>query len=292
MGFRVVVIKSRCKLEFRLNSLIIRGEQERHIFVNEINTLIVADTAVSLTAALLCELTRRNIKVIFCDEKCNPCSELLPYYGTVNTSKKYKMQTEWSDRIKSEIWQSIVRRKISEQASVLLSAGFADQAQTLTGYAQEVQPDDATNREGHAAKVYFNCILGEYNSRRTGGFLNGCLNYGYAVVLSACNREIVACGYCTQMGIHHKNEFNDFNFGCDLMEPLRPVVDRRALSIEDGDIDFKRKMADILNAEVMHGGKRTTLDVAIRDYARSVIAALNENDPSRVIFPKVGSNEL
>ena len=72
MGFRVVVIKSRCKLEFRLDRLIIRGEQERHVFIGEINTLIVQSTAVSLTAALLCELMRRNIKVIFCDEKCNP----------------------------------------------------------------------------------------------------------------------------------------------------------------------------------------------------------------------------
>lgn len=292
MGFRVVVIKSRCKLEFRLNSLIIRGEQEKHIFVNEINTLIIYSTAVSLTAALLCELTRRNIKVIFCDEKCNPCSELMPYYGTVNTSKKYKTQAMWDDNIKSEVWQKIVQRKISAQMSVLLASGFVKQAQMLSTYAEEVQPDDSTNREGHAAKVYFNCILGENNSRKLGGFLNGCLNYGYAVVLSACNREIVACGYCTQMGIHHKNEFNDFNFGCDLMEPLRPLVDRQALLIEDGDEDFKRKMADILNIDIICGGRRTTLDVAIRDYVRSVIAALNEGDSSHVIFPEVELNEL
>ena len=286
------MIKSRCKLEFRLNSLIIRGEQEKHIFVNEINTLIVYSTAVSLTAALLCELTRRNIKVIFCDEKCNPCSELMPYYGTVNTSKKYKTQAMWDDNIKSEVWQKIVQRKISAQMSVLLASGFVKQAQMLSTYAEEVQPDDSTNREGHAAKVYFNCILGENNSRKLGGFLNGCLNYGYAVVLSACNREIVACGYCTQMGIHHKNEFNDFNFGCDLMEPLRPLVDRQALLIEDGDEDFKRKMADILNIDIICGGRRTTLDVAIRDYVRSVIAALNEGDSSHVIFPEVELNEL
>lgn len=292
MGFRVVVVKSRCKLEFRLNSLIIRGEQEKRIFIGEINTLIIQSTAVSLTAALLCELMRRNIKVIFCDEKCNPCSELLPYYGTVNTSKRYKIQSEWNDYIKSEIWQKIIRQKISAQMSVLLSLGFSKQAQMLSEYIDEVQLGDVTNREGHSAKVYFNCILGENNSRQSGGFLNGCLNYGYAVVLSACNREIVACGYCTQLGIHHINEFNEFNFGCDLMEPLRPIVDRRALTIQEGDIDFKRTMADTLNIDIVSGGKRTTLDVAIRDYVRSVIAALNEGDPSLIIFPEEELNEL
>ena len=126
------------------------------------------------------------------------------------------------------------------------------------------------------------------NTRQSGGFLNGCLNYGYAVILSACNREIVAAGYCTQLGIHHINEFNEFNFGCDLMEPLRPVADSRALSLEPGDPEFKRNMADILNLEVISEGKRTTLDVAIRNYVRSAIAALGEGDPSRICFPEGG----
>ena len=72
MGFRIVVINSRCKLETRLNYLVVRGESEKKIFINEINTLIVQSTAVSLTVALLSVLVENNIKVIFCDEKCNP----------------------------------------------------------------------------------------------------------------------------------------------------------------------------------------------------------------------------
>lgn len=55
MGFRTVIIKNRAKLEVRLNSLIVRGEQEKEVFLEEINTLIVQSTAVSLTASLLCE---------------------------------------------------------------------------------------------------------------------------------------------------------------------------------------------------------------------------------------------
>lgn len=288
MGFRTVVIKSRCKLESRLNSLVIRGEQERRVFLGEINTLIVQSTAVSLTASLLCELMRRNIKVIFCDEKSQPNSELLPYYGTGNTAKRYRAQAEWKETAKAEVWRCVIRRKILAQRDVLLARGFAERAAMLEEYAANVMPNDGTNREGHAAKVYFNCILGEGNTRQSGGFLNGCLNYGYAVILSACNREIVAAGYCTQLGIHHINEFNEFNFGCDLMEPLRPLADSRALSLEAGDPEFKRKMADLLNLEVLSEGKRTTLDVAIRNYVRSVIAALGEEDPSRVCFPEGG----
>lgn len=84
MGFRTVIVNSRAKLEFRLNFMIVRGENEKKIFIDEINTLIIQSTAVSLTAALLSELIRSGVKVIFCDEKLNPCSELAPYCRTTN----------------------------------------------------------------------------------------------------------------------------------------------------------------------------------------------------------------
>ena len=293
MGFRTVIIKNRAKLEVRLNSLIVRGEQEKKVFLDEINTLIIQSTAVSLTASLLCELTKRNIKVIFCDEKHNPQSELLPYYGAHNSSKRYKEQIGWSNAAKAKVWREIVKKKIEEQSQHLLDAGFWEQAELLQSYFTEVQDNDISNREGHAAKVYFNCLLGAGNSRKAGGFVNGCLNYGYAVLLSAFNREIVASGYLTQLGIWHENEFNEFNLACDLMEPFRVVVDRTAMALEEGDKDFKKKMANILNYQTLIDGKNTTLDLAIRQYTRSVFHALEEQDENLLLFPeKITRDEL
>ena len=143
------------------------------------------------------------------------------------------------------------------------------------------------------AKVYFNCFLGLGNSRKSGGFLNGCLNYGYAVLLSAFNREIVSSGYLTQLGIWHDNEFNEFNLACDLMEPFRVVVDRAAMALTEGDKDFKKKMANVLNYKTLIDGKNTTLDLAIRQYAKSVFHALEEENESLLIFPeKITQDEL
>ena len=286
MGFRTVVIKSRAKLESRLNYLVIRGEAEKKIFLDEISTLIIQSTAVSLTASLVSTLSQNGINVIFCDDKCNPVSEVLPYYGAHNTSKRYKEQIRWKQPVKDEIWRIIVRRKISGQARLLRDKGFSVQAEMLENYAAEVVPRDATNREGHAAKVYFNCILGEGNSRKGGGFLNGCLNYGYTVVLSAFNREIVSCGYFTQFGIWHDNEFNEFNLSCDLMEPLRPAVDRVALGLESGDKEFKRKLVNILNYRAEISGKNTTLDIAIRQYVKRFFRAVEEEDTDLLVFPE------
>ncbi len=286
MGFRTVVVNSRSKLECRLNFLIIRGETEKRIYINEINMLIVQNTAVSLTAALLSELVRNNVKVVFCDEKCNPSSELLPYYGAHNTSKRIKMQTKWKKETKDKIWKVLIEKKILYQSDLLYKNGFLTESDMLKAYAAEVTDGDITNREGHAAKVYFNSLLPTGVTRRSESFVNGCLNYGYAVLLSAINREIVSGGYITQLGIWHDDEFNGFNLGSDLIEPLRPIVDETALSIADGDKTFKRKMANILNYEAAFTGKNTTLDVAIRQYVKSVFNALEEDDHSLITFPE------
>lgn len=285
MGFRTVIVNSRAKLEFRLNFMIVRGENEKRIFIDEINTLIVQSTAVSLTAALLSELIRSGVKVIFCDEKFNPCSELVPYYGAHNTAKRYKIQMQWRDETKDEIWRLIIAQKITNQKNYLQKRGFSAEAELIGSYIPDILPGDATNREGHSAKVYFNCLMPCGVSRRDGGFLNGCLNYGYAVLLSCFNREIVASGYLTQFGIWHDNEFNQFNLSSDLMEPFRTIVDEVAFSLPEGDKEFKRKMADILNFQISIDGKTTTLDLAVRTYVRSVLNALEASDPSLIIFP-------
>ena len=240
----------------------------------------------SLTAALMSELIKNNVKVIFCDEKCNPSAELLPFYGAHNTSKRIKTQAAWSKEIKDEIWKVIIVEKIKRQAGVLKRRGFMEEETLLNSYAMQVLSGDVTNREGHAAKVYFNSVLPDGVTRRSGGFINGCLNYGYAVLLSAINREITASGYLTQIGVWHDNEFNQFNLGSDLIEPLRTVVDETMLLILPEDKTFKRKMANILNYTAVFDGKNTTLDVALRGYVKSVLCALESNNPSIVTFPK------
>ena len=78
----------------------------------------------------------------------------------------------------------------------------------------ELEFGDLTNREGHAAKVYFNALFGKDFSRRSDNDINAALNYGYALILSSINKEIVSCGYLTQLGICHRNEYNDFNLSC------------------------------------------------------------------------------
>lgn len=284
MSFRTVVINSRCKLEYSLNYLIYRGEEEKRIHLSEIGTLIIQSTAVALTAVLLSELVERKIKVIFCDSKSNPQSELMAYDGCHNSTARILEQVHWDEAFNRLIWADIVREKITAQAKILAKYMHDDEAAMLMGYRNGIEPGDVTNREGHAAKVYFNAAFGKTFTRAEDSFSNACLNYGYSILLSAFNREINAYGCLTQLGIHHCGEYNPYNLSCDFMEPFRPIIDDYVLSGALTETDFKSKLANIYNLNVSFEDKETRLEVAIRAYVQRLLGALHLRDRSRIRF--------
>ena len=150
-------------------------------------------------------------------------------------------------------------------------------------YANNVEMGDATNREGHAAKVYFNNMFFSGFTRETDCFINNCLNYGYTILLSQFNRSITSSGYLTQLGIHHKNEYNQFNLSCDLIEPFRYIVDEYVGTMKEDD-DWKIKLVNLLGKEVLIDGKNQTLANAINIYVQSIFNALEKEDPSIIKF--------
>lgn len=265
--------------------MVVRTDKKVRIHIDEIYMLMIETTAVSITAALLSELAKRKVKVIFCDEKRNPSSELIPYYGAHDTSSKVKKQVTWTEADKGAVWTEIVTEKIRKQAEHLESYGL-DEAQMLFSYLKEITFGDKTNREGHAAKVYFNALFGKDFTRTAEISINAGLNYGYSILLSAVNREIVSNGYITQLGLFHDNMFNQFNLGSDLMEPFRPIIDRKIkeMRIEKFEQDEKREIMRLFQNEVEISGKKEILTNAIKIYCRSVFDALNDKDVSLIKF--------
>lgn len=287
MTWRTIVINKRAKLELKLGNLVIRHEDGKYtrVFLGEIAVLIVENTAVALTAALLCELAKRKIKVIFCDEKRNPYSEVIPYWGCFDSSGKIKEQIMWTNFTKGLIWTEIVKNKILQQRQVLVDynlpgSSFMDQ------YIENLQFNDVANAEAHAAKVYFSALYGSDFSRSETSCINSAMDYGYAVIMSAFNREISANGYLLQIGLFHDSAQNHFNLACDLMEPFRVLVDRRAIKLNPKTFytDEKHYMVDVLNDEVKIGGQKQYVLNAIKIYCRSVFDAINEQNPSLIKF--------
>jgi len=285
MSWRTIIVSNTAKLDYQLGFMVVRGEETVKIHINEIEMLIVESTAVSFTAYLMNELTKNKVKVIFCDEKRNPSSELLPYYGAHDTSAKIRHQMEWTKENKASIWTEIVTEKIRKQAEHLQDR-FKTEAALLYQYIEEMAFGDATNREGHAAKVYFNSLFGKDFSRTEECPINAALNYGYSIILSLFTREVVSNGYITQVGLFHDNMFNQFNLACDLMEPYRPIIDRFVVDMNPVQFEKEEKhqMITILNKEVFVDGRKELLGKAVKLYTRSVFDALNDHDISLIKF--------
>lgn len=288
MSWRIVAVTSRAKLDYKMNYLVVRtSEETKRININEISVLIIESTGVSLTTYLLSELIKTKVYVLFCDEKRLPLCELLPLYGSFDTSLKVRNQISWTKSAKDNVWAEIVRVKILGQASVFSYYNHDEKAQQLLNYASEVEPHDSTNREGQAAKVYFNALFGNDFSRSQECNTNAALNYGYGIFLSAIAREIAASGYINQIGIYHNNVHNPLNFACDLLEPFRPYVDKDVvgMNLENFQHNEKMRLVNLLNLQVKIDGQVHYMLSAIRIYARSVFDSLNENDISKLKFP-------
>lgn len=287
MSWRIVVISKRAKLDYQLGYMVVRNEEVTKIYLGEISTVLIESTAVSITTSLLAELTKKKIKVIFCDEKRNPSSELIGYYGSHDTSNKVRKQIQWNCSIKDAVWTEIVTEKIRKQKELLEYLG-KEESGVLQSYLNEICWKDETNREGHAAKVYFNALFGLSFTRTEDSLVNAALNYGYSIILSAFTREIVAGGYITQLGLFHDNMFNQFNFASDLMEPFHILVDREVVNMSMTEFaqNEKMRLVDILNQEVVIDGRKQYVNNAIKIYCKSVFDALNENDSALIRFYK------
>lgn len=293
MSWRTVIISNQAKLDYKMGFMVIRGTQTHRIYVDEIATLLIENPAISLTGCLLEVLIEKKVKIIFCDSKRNPMAELLPYHGSHDSSSKIRTQISWSHDAKGIIWREIVIDKIRKQAELLFDMKRVEAGNLVLSYTNQVEIADLTNREGHAAKVYFNALFGMDFTRSADIPTNAALNYGYSLLLSAVNREISVNGYITQLGIFHDNMFNHFNLGSDLMEPFRVVVDRYLIANLPSEFgtNEKHQLWTILDKTVVIDGTKQALLNAIKIYTRSVFDAINDQDPSKIKFYSLVDNE-
>lgn len=280
MGFRTIVISDKAKLTYKNNYLIVKKEiDEKYVHISEIDTVIIDSIAVSITSYLLLELSNNKINIIFCNEKRNPYSQLIPFYNCHNVSKKILLQVKWTKKIKNEMWKKIIENKITNQAILLMKLGKSN-SEILLKYSDEVELGDKSNREGHAAKVYFNSLFGNDFSRTRVNDINAALNYGYAIVLSVLNKEITINGYTTCLGINHRNDYNYYNLTCDFIEPLRIIIDEFVYHNKDREFnkEYKMDLVNILNNKYEYQNKELFLTDLIKLYVRNIFKCIENNN--------------
>lgn len=278
MGWRTVVVNTHSQLSYKNNHLIFKDASRTElIHLSEVDILLLETTDIVLSTMLIKRLVDENILVIFCDDKRLPTAMLMPYYARHDSSLQLSNQITWSEDVKAEVWTTIIAQKILNQAMYLGDCGFFEKSQSVIDLYNGLELFDPSNREGHAARIYFNTLFGNDFSREQDNDINAALDYGYTLILSMFAREVVVCGCMTQFGLKHANQFNQFNLASDVMEPFRPIIDRIVYENRNNDfVKIKRELFTIFSDTFLYNGKEMYLSNIVSDYTKKVIKTLNQ----------------
>lgn len=249
--------------------------REASIPIEDIGFVVIENMQVSLSMPLLAALNANNVGVIFCNDKHMPVSMLLNLDGHSIQTEIFAHQLKASEPLKKRLWQQTIVTKIQNQAAHLELQEKPTHGLSLL--AKQVQSGDSTNREGMAARIYWQSLLGKGFVRdRYGEPPNFIFNYIYIVLRAAVARALTGSGLLPTLGIHHHNRYNSFCLADDIMEPYRPLADQVAMELYKAN-------PDIIELETAH--KMTLLkllqsDVNMGKQTRPFILALSETTAS------------
>jgi CRISPR-associated protein Cas1 len=216
---------------------------------------------------------------------------LLPFHTHHRQAGVAALQLATGAGLRGRMWQSVVRAKITNQASVLRSNG-ADPA-ALSAMAGRVQPADPDNIEARAARHYWGALFTDFVRENESDTRNAMLNYGYAVMRAAVARALVAAGLLPSVGLHHASQLNPFNLADDLLEPFRPLVDAVAWRLADSGtqrdgplkLSDRQALAGVLLAPTRMAEETVTALVATEMAATALVRALEARTARALLLP-------
>lgn len=292
MGWRSVIITQHAKLSYASRMMTVQTRDGiSQIPLEDISLLLINTTQAVITTALISQLTKSEVKVIFSDEMHEPVCETVGYYPNTRDVDLIEQQMTWPVSRQANLWTKIVFAKIKNQMQVL--ALYGNEVNELNQELEKIEINDLSNREATAARKYFPLLFEKNFTRRKKSPVNAALNYGYSILLSTVNQEIVSSGYLTYIGIHHHSEENSFNLGSDLMEPFRPIIDYWVAGQKFNELtpDVKYGLVEMLSLEIKFNDRKMLLKNAISAHVRNCLNFLNE-DSDQVKIEVEFTNEV
>ena len=267
---RTIVFTSPCRVSFKNGQLVVEnhetGEQKKAP-VEDLGVVLIENHQVSISVPAFNAMSANNCAVVICDSKHMPSSMLMPLDSNSVQGERYRNQVDASLPLKKSLWKQIVQMKIRNQSSLLKELSL--DGEILKPFYTNVKSGDSDNREGIAAKIYWDELFGkEFFRSRTGPDPNALLNYGYSVLRAAMARAIIGSGLSPSFGLFHKNRYNAFPLADDLMEPYRPYVDALVyqLLLEDRkelDSEVKRRLLRLLFVDTVFEDCTRPLEIGL-----------------------------
>ncbi|MCG3690097.1 type II CRISPR-associated endonuclease Cas1 [Aliarcobacter butzleri] len=289
MSYQKLYIKNKSYLSYTNNLIKIKTEEnESTICFDDIDTILIENYHTTISTALLAQLSKADINVIFCDEKFMPSSILLGINKNSRTTKVQKSQVLLSKAKLNQIWQKIVYLKVENQSKILKI--FNIKENYLDSLLPRVKSNDKEYIEATAASYYFKELFDKDFIRNSlTDERNSALNFGYTVFRSSICRYLIAYGLNPSFGIHHSSELNAFNLADDLIEPFRSIVDlyvrRNIKKNTELSSSIKIELLKLLDEIVIYDGKRVQVSYCMKQIVANYQSiCLDKNDELKLFI--------
>lgn len=289
---RTLSFSRPCSLSLKNCQMVIKMKNDpdfiRTVPVEDIGFVLLENQQIGITMPLLNALADNNAAVIVCTDKMMPNAMLLNLDSNSVQGERYRDQINASEPLKKNLWKQTVEAKIRNQAALLDK--LDKDGNILKPYWQNVRSGDADNREGVAAKVYWNALFGDDFMRyRTGESPNEMLNYGYTVLRAAVARSLMGSGLFPAFGIYHRNRYNAFPLADDIMEPYRPFVDEIVFDLyangeRELNKDVKAEILKLLYVDTAFDKITRPLDLGL-SVTTSSLAKCFSGEQKKILYP-------
>ena len=262
------------RLRVRHRQLVVQRPEQAELSMPlaDLAVVVVSHPQVTYTQAVLSGLAEAGGSFVACNRKMLPVGMLLPLVAHHAQVQRFAAQAAAPVPLRKRIWRQVVRAKVRAQARALEKLHGSDFG--LRALAPLVRSGDPANVEARAARRYWPRVFADLSFRRhrENEDQNLLLNYGYAVLRAIVARAICGAGLHPSLGIHHHNRYSTYCLADDLMEPLRPTVDRAVAeyctthdAFDHIESAAKRHMIGTLTGRYMfRGEQRTLFDTAAR----------------------------
>lgn len=265
-------------------------DEPRTVPIEDVGMVIIDNQMLSITIPLLNELVEAGVGVILCDKKGLPQAMLQSFEGNSLQGEYLRNQIDVSDVLRKQLWKQVVESKIHNQSSLLQK--LHDNGDILKPYYSNVKSGDSDNREGIAAKIYWNALFGKdfVRDRNLPG-INSLLNYGYTILRSATARALISSGLSPSLGLFHHNRSNAFPLADDMMEPYRPFVDELVYQLcEEGkfnlDKNTKAHLIGILYCDTLFTSVTRPLQIGL-SLTTSSLAKCYSGESKKLSLPSL-----
>lgn len=193
----------------------------------------------------------------------------------------------------NDLARFIVLNKIQNQKKALNKLRYQTDAvieaiEKLDDYEKTLKQDNLTGSsllglEGSASRVYFPQVFNNVNwkgrkPRIKNDYINTTLDIGYTMLFNIVDSLLLLYGFDVYQGVYHKEFYMRKSLTCDLMEPMRPLIDytvRKAINLKQcNKEDFK----------VYYNAQWTLIPQKIPVYIGFLMEAILDNKEEMFLF--------